>query len=520
MPNVNTIDGSAFSFMLKEHKDQIPNLFFRSNMPDLTVAINTLASTMEAEIPDTDLQGEARQQYVAEQVLKRYNEMKNDPKYELLFVPLSAMANNLGTAIVRTFNTLKSTVKPEVDSLKDQIQGRMEAWLEENDLTEEATPPAEPSEKMEVMAWDTYLNKMGGSDIIEEEFKELTGVEATETPSDLVLVERNEELSLNDLKLHPDTEQLIRETLLAKCGNEVEREHMELAWKLVTDIYEFGMLKDVLVKQPINSTAYGPLLSKIASLIDMYWPALEVMKHTPLNISDNLLDDLHKNIDKAQKLMRCGGYSLMVMRKHWKDALVLDLHILNGDTVGSMEEFSLQESDVVKHVKMLFEQRNQEIPFHGLTASAVAEDKKAVQDLYTTFEAEHIADASNIKQKATAKAMHDVLSTYLESASPDRLGELSIDDFVRLHKNDVESAVNRLGTTVDRNMENLLYDFVLSMWYRGSMVEKANDYFGKEVVRQLQVRDNLSEKDLALIDTRVAAKIASEFLAKNVVVTK
>lgn len=520
MPNINSIEGNAFSYLLKEHREQIPNLFFRSDLPELDVVINTLASTMEAEIPDTDLKGEERQEYVAEQVLKRYNEMKTDPKYELLFTPLSAMANNLGTSIVRTFNTLKTGVKPEVDSLKEQIEARMETILEEQDLTEDALPIPDPDGEFEVMDWNAHLNKMGGSDIIEEEFKEIAEIEPSEEPTDLTVLSRSSKLKITSLNIHPDMAATIRETFLSKATNELSRENLEAAWKIVSDSFEFGTLSNALITKPINSTNYGPEASRIAGLIDTLWPALEVMKHTPLNIPENLLEDIHKNIDLAQKLLRCGGYSLMVMRKHWKDALVLDTKLLNADSLPSMEEFHLQNSDVFKHVKMLFEERKQMIPYNGLMAKAIADDKDAVNNLYSTFEAEHVADASKIKYQATAKAMKDVLSTYLESTGPDKLGSVSIQDFVRLHQNNVTATINKLNTTVDRNMENLLYDFVLSTWYPGTMVEKANTYFGEEVVKQLELRDNLSENDLALIDARVAAKIASQFLASSVVLTK
>jgi hypothetical protein len=79
----------------------------------------------------------------------------------------------------------------------------------------------------------------------------------------------------------------------------------------------------------------------------------------------------------------------------------------------------------------------------------------------------------------------------------------------------VKKAVRKYGNDGDNNLENVLYDFIIDVWYQNTPVATAHKLFGEEAVKQLEIKPELSAQDADLIDITVFASLAAQFIADN-----
>ena len=126
------------------------------------------------------------------------------------------------------------------------------------------------------------------------------------------------------------------------------------------------------------------------------------------------------------------------------------------------------------------------------------------------------ANAHAAQRMPIGKALPDLVHDFFKCGEEIRGAE----EFLKMHAIDVKKAVQRIDTTSDDNLENVLYHFVINLWHKGTPVESAHRLFGEEVIKQLNVNGDIADKDADLIDVSVAAAIAADFLVNNLLIIK
>ena len=519
MADITKIDTTVNELMLKDQIAQLPELNFRSNIVDIASAVDILANGVSMEFNEDDLTNEPVEGEAAEEMVKKtlaaYQKLKSNDDYESCFVTLNKLANKLGANLITTFNALQYKVKPTVDELKASLDGKIETIIETKKLQHKVRPLAEPNTNFKVMQWDTYLNKFGGTEELSSMFKDMCHIPPTYFMSDIdYALSMDGKFIGESLELDADAKADIERRLTASLPQNKDevREVMNLAF----DAFEYNSLVFHAFKDPLAHNEFSKLTQMCTTVIDRYQNVLNVFRKTPLDVTTPVLESIHARLDAVDQVLKLAGYTLLVLRNQYRDNLVMSDEEVNGDEVANFEKDGGTMLDVAKHIAV-----TQEIPASGVATAKILEMKTQIAERYAEMSHQYITDAGMIKEQVTKDAARQVLKSYLEGVSPDDLPEdTPIDEFIEANENKIDEAVDNLNVNGDFHVENMLYDFVMQLWYRNSSVQKAHQLFGRETVKMFNLSKELSSKDLQTIDSTVANSLAANFIASKILEVK
>ena len=524
MASINTQPMGSFRYLLGDSLKTLPRIYFNPDVAEIATAVNAIGDAIEIRTEFSTGQNDETENAIARQVFESYDKLKLNPEFSSCFHPLSKLANNIGESIVGIFNLLRTSVRPEVEALRESVDARMAQLMDQENLTATVTPNTEINTDYTIMDWDSIINSQGGVAVLTSAISEyLNGYTPTAGMNDLTVLLNSSLLVIKDLAIDPDTAADIQSRVSQRLSPTTDVQVVRDIMELVTSPYAFDRLVASHLRAALTTTDYASLLIKLMSVIVDFYPVVEVFKSTPLNVSDELLDDIQNNIEVLKKFTTICAYLILVMRNHYSGALVIDAKMLNGDTVEEFTNAGGTFEDISKYLQAFYfsGKKNIPIPFRGIAGADIIEKKETANAEYTQMAQTHLLQASSIRHAVMARALKSVLTDHIQSASSSRMPEqMSIDEFYHSKKHLVQRAMNRLDITEDQHLDNILYDFVLTLWYDGSMVKTAHELFGTEIIRQMEATSDLDSETLALVDARVAAAICANFLVKEILVVK
>ena len=516
MGTLNECDSYSSLYMLEQQLETLPRIFFRPEIVDVGQAVNTIGDAMEIRLPLSNLSEKEKAPIIARQVTETYNALKSCPEHSAAFAPLNKIANSIGANIINVFNVLRFNVKPEVDMLKDAIMGKTSEILSAENLQALVSPTAEPNTDFYQVPWDAIINIFGGASNVIQSFKDLTGYEPTFGEVDIRVALNTIMPTIGSLQIHPDTQTDILERVKQKTTNEVQANMVDEVYKLLTESYTFQMFVAAQLQQISNSNTYASILrGNIAVLTDVY-PIVELFKTTPLDVSGDLLEKIQENIGVVLNVCRLIAYQVVLLRKFYNSALIIDAQTINPDTLTSFAESGGTPRDIAIYLQVFYTSKSIPVPNIGISGTIVLEQKESAEQMFATQNSSYLLNATTLRNGAMIRAAKEILSDHILAADSTRLPEnVSIDEFYNIKKYLIQATLSRLDINDDNHLENSLYDFVIQLWYDKTMVQTAHELFGSEMVRQMSLNDNLSQEDLALVDARVAATIAARFILKE-----
>ena len=520
MASISAQPLGSFRYLLEESLAGLPNIYFNPNVSEIATAVNTLGDAIEIRTQFSNGNNNDAANDIVRQVLESYDALKSNPEFSSCFHPLSKLSNNIGESLVSIFNLLRTGVRPEVESLRESIDGRMTQLMEQENLTALVTPNAEINTDYTFLDWDSIINSQGGAEIIASAIKEyLNGYTPTFGINDLTVLLNSSLLTIKDLAIDPDTAADIRDRVSEKVAGAADGQQIQFIMELITSPYAFDRLVASHLRSALTTTEYASLLGNLIDVVETMNPLLDVFKSTPLNISEELLSDIQSNLDVLKKFTTICAYLLLIMRRHYSAALVIDVNLINSDSVEEFTNAGGTFEDISHYLQAFYigGKKNIPIPFRGISGADILDKKELAASEYSQMTQTHLLQASSIRHAVMARALKSVLTDYIQSADSSRIPEqMSIEEFYNSKKHLVQRAMNRLGVTEDQHLDNVLYDFILTLWYDDSMVKTAHELFGAEIIRQMEASSDLNSETLALVDARVAAAICANFLVKEI----
>lgn len=521
MADITQIQSNVFLPMLEDTLDTLPDVLFNPGVTDIATAVNAIGDAMEVRLPMSNMDEKARASEIVRQVIETYDSLKSCPEHVGCFLPLTQLSNNLGTNMINIFNILKSSVRPEVESLKESILGKTTALLEAENLGVLVTPNAEPSTDFFIVNWDQYVNRFGGVQSIIDAFKDLTQYGSNLSITDIGIALDSAKFRIEALQINPETEDDILRRVKERTADEFQRERVDQIYRLITDPYLFNGFVVETLSRSVSSNVYPPIINACIAAIEDIYPVVNIFKSTPLDVTEDLLGRIQSNIEVLLNVFHLIAYLLLVMRKHYTEALIIDVKMINGDVLPNFESEGGSLKDVSIFLQVYYTSKQIGVPFSGIKGREVLETKQDAAALYDQLTNAHLMQASTIKNGVIIRAAREIMADHIQSADPSRLPEnTSVEDFFRIKKPLIQIMLNRFDSGEDKHLENILYDFVLSLWYDGTMVQTAHELFGSEIVRQLEASSDIDNETLALVDARVAATICANFIMKEICVVK
>lgn len=498
----------------------LPDITFNFNVTDMQI-VNNIADALEIKLDMSNLTKEQAASTIVEQVLTCYQKMKTDPEYGPYFAKLDSIASRLGENIASVFTTLKQNVRPDMESLKEQIMNQATVIAEKENRGIFLNPVnSEPAVTFEVLDWDKLFAPFGGTQEIIEDVKQrfdLPGI------GSLSFNEIHNALYSNALKI--ERIKLADETFYDIVKRASENTNSEFDFtnvlKLIVEPYHYGELLHSILAGLNLGKDISPFISKFITEVSGTFEAVRILKSTPLDVSDDVLEKLHTNIEKVNNLFVLAAYQLIMVRMNRSNALILSESYVNGDKMPEYESQGGNIAELAKHMQVSFLSKQIPVPSTGITTDQVISYRDDTKTKYDELMKSYLLKADSLKQMTIARAAKDVLYSYLESTDSSRLPEgMYIDSFVRAHKPMIQTAINKLNANEDGNLENVLYDFLLDLWYNNTPVQLAHQLFGKEVMRHLEISQELTDDTLALIDAGVGATLAANFIMKELMTVK
>lgn len=515
MATINDFDAKAFLPMLRDHISELPNMRFRSDVVDITSSLNGIGDAISLKIPA--MSGGETEKMILEQTIAAYDSLKSCPQHREYFNKLNSLASSLGESLVTVFQTLRSSVRPEVESLMEATSAKTSELLEKNENIVELNgqlTAAQPTPNFINVNWDMELNKAGGENVIADAYRDMTSYEPSKNFTDVQVGLDAMRPAVTQMNIDEETKEDMQQRLEDGATGE-DQAGIEAIFKMATDPYAFS---EFIHSQLNMSTApaFGATLRNNLSALNTIYPALKKVQSTPLNISEDMQNEWTANLSAIDKVMWLINYQLVCFRKYYNGALIIDETTVNGDMYGEFMNQGGSDQLIANYLAANFAMPNIPVPNSGVATEAVLQGKDNADQQVNEKRAAVNLSLVTLKASATNAALKEVLVQHLKATDPSRLPDnVGLEEFVEMKMPLVESTVNGMDSSNGSYLEHTLYNFVLQLWYDGTMVQTAHELFGAEMVKQLTLKQDLSEAELNVVDATVASTIVSKFLMNN-----
>ena len=505
----------AMKAALTYELETLPEIRFDPAIAELNCSINAILDDITVHsnglftIKDSNT---ARFQDVLNTVNEQYERLKKCPEHVPYFTKLDNIANNLGKALVNVFNILQNNIKPEVDDLKNKISEEAAKTLDGVEVIKDN----EIRSSYDVFNWDEYLDKFGGQEAILGAIKDKFNYQPAFSDTDIRILITDPSMKTETVNVDEEVKDAISNM------NENTEQNVIVTNSVIGDTFGCHAELTRMLRQMFNNNDIAGmkwLLKRAAE----YKSVLDNIDVSKLNVLDSIRVQPSTNIDAIYKLLDFITYATMIARKRLADvkALVLDKNTLNGDFVEEFTAAGNTFEDISKHIRIRYLAKNRNLPGTGIRMDEITESKESVNKQFTTDTAAQQLRISRATFNAMSRAMDLVLTQYLEGVDESRLPSgMTVNQFARTHRAEVRACVGKLDTSSDNNLEDLLYRFIINLWYKNTPVASAHRLFGEEVICQLSINPSLEQQDLDLIDVSVATTIAADFLMKNFIIVK
>ena len=506
MPDIN-----AFSAALGAEITTLPDICFKKDIPGFTEAVNCIGEAMEIRLPVQNLPADEEGRQIVAQTAKTLDELTRCPEHTQCFSVLDNLSNSLITKVSNIFNTLKYTVKPEVDSLNESITSVTTTKLEAANLHIVADPTnADGLIEPEDYDWgntflsdDAVIAAIGG--IVPDLRVQMSSLHA--------LANNETRLHVTDLKFDQATvDDICRrwEERLSSLDNGVKAAEI---YQLISDDYLFQGWYWPVIRDAANGSDFASLLRTINNLLRDYGDAIDALRSVPLDVSAEMQSKILDNLDTARNFMVELCFIKLALREYYRNALVLPCGCINPDQGAEATAANLTRADIAKYIQLYHTNPGIAIPNSGITIDQIAAAKDSTATKFDELQSTRLLQANSLKLTYMIQAAREVLSDYLRSTDVSRLPtDMTIDVFVKIKTPLIQTLTNRLNTSADNNLDSLLYEFVIAVHYPDTMVATAHRMLGYEIIQQLKVNPDISNENLAMVDVSVAARLIASFL--------
>ena len=520
MSKICEIDSSVYRVILAELLNDLPDFRFSNKIPDLSAAITGIKDCLEITLPGTNgkLSDEDRQAFIINEVINTYNSLKKCPEHQCYFNVLDRLADNLGANINNIFTTLATGVKPEVDNLKEQIEALTAQLVSQKagviDLNGDIKADYEMTD------FKTLYEIFGGADELSDAVKEVFGFKPALTVSSLQILISNDAIRVTNLKLDKSVNDEIFDRL--SVDTSFDSGDISRIVSAMCDDLSIRQLTNELVGGLIRGGSYAESYKVIRNALEKYSPIVDALSSLALNVSDIVAERIHANLEKVKNVLLLAGFGLMVMEdnlKHFK-ILVLSNDLVFADLMEDFKDAKGTPELISKYLKVFYFSKNVAIPSMGVKLDAIVKALPEIEELYTVDATADKLNAERTRRDAMRNAIINVLYNYLLSTPEDKLPKgRNAKAFADDKKLTIRHYAGKIDVSnSDSNLESVLYDFILEIWFKNTPVELAHQLIGKEVIKQLELNPDMSDKTCDLIDTSIGSIIISDFIVTNLLV--
>lgn len=368
------------------------------------------------------------------------------------------------------------------------------------------------------MTWATYINILGGIENLINTYKALYGHDFNYTPADVDYAITHSDLKVELMNIHPETRSGMLSAVSEKAGNGEQRQAVGFLFDVLTDPFRFNELFKSTVIATIDNKTMSAGLQVTCRAVENLYPVLRLFRETTFDITDEMNDVLSANIERVETLFKILGFTIAAARYNYKDALMIDVNLINSDNEDKFHEAGGSDEDIVKHMRIFYKDPEHfTLPTVGLTVDEIVSAKANVDEQFRIEEQTKLKNTEMIQHSALIQATNEVMESYLLSTPDEKIPENEDKEtFLRYAIDKSKAATAFIMTDGDNNLSSVLFNIIIDLFYHDTILGTAHEMFGEELIKQAKLNDNIDENITSQIDVTVASRIVSKFLVDHV----
>lgn len=519
------IDSGIYQPVLTATLEDLPELRFNSNIPDLKVAMDSIQECLEIRLPGSELpiNSDARKasnnESIVADTVRIYNALKKCPEHECYFNVLEKLADELGNSVNNVFTTLTSGVKPDVDNLKTEIYNTAEEIVNKNNKKIKTNNGIKIDYR--ITDFDSLFAEYDGR----EELKEMIESEFGYAPSPIISSIR---MLLAHKAIRVSKVELDDETWKEGCarldvkGNE---EDIFFIKKLLTSPFDAASFVTNTVKLTNEDEGYAKFYDAMTTNVRNLMNVFTQVSSIVLNINPVTESTLSENIKKVRNIFALLTYVGFIVEEDLKKnrTLIMSYDLLYEGFVDKYKDAVGSFETVSKYLKVRYINSGRTIPPSGIRIDRVIEDVKDIETEFNTNEIAENIQAVSIRRNALRSAAIEVFTNYLANTPESRLPKgVPADKFVNSKNLTIRKYAGKIevNSIESDNVEDVVYNFIVDIWYSNTPVEFAYKLGIAEVLSQMSISPELNNNACDIIDASIGSTIISDFILKNLVVDK
>lgn len=237
---------------------------------------------------------------------------------------------------------------------------------------------------------------------------------------------------------------------------------------------------------------------------------------------------VRENLSRVHELQMGALIFLDVQSTKFADKLIIDRNLLNKNLVNKAIADGVDIYPVLRDYMRVYHNNNPEDIYHaqmqdqsfgsGITYDQVVVTRYNVEQKLINAKASTVNDMKNLMTDTRRQAYKSVMTTYVrEVAARSSDAQLKVNpndkgQFINRNDQRINTACELMQTKSDTvSVEDMLYNFYLSNWYGGTMVEDLYRYMS-EYLRQSASTTKLTAETVKMAKAQAIADIGSKFL--------
>lgn len=455
--------------------------------------------------------------YIVEQIANAYDSVKKCPEHAKCFEEISTIANKLGENVVNIFNILSTVINPEVENLVESIKKRT-AIILEGSGNEILVQKDIKTDTLKRMTWVTYFNILGGIENLINVYNATYGHDFNYLPADVDYAITHSDLKIELMNIHPETKTSMMNAITEKTGNGTQIQAAFFLFDVITDPFKFDELFKSTVISTIDDKTMSSGLKATCRAVENLYPVLKLFRETTFDITDEMQDVLSANIVRVETLFKILGFTIAAARYNYKDALMIDVELINSDNEEKFHEAGGTDEDIVKYMRTFYKDTEYfTLPTVGITVDEIISAKANVNEQFRIEEQTKLKNAEMLQHSALIQATNEVMESYLLSTPDEKIPENeNKESFLRYAINKSKAAAAFIMSDGDNNLSSVLFNIIIDLFYHDTILGTAHEMFGEELIKQAKLNDNIDENIANEIDVTVASRIVSKFLVDHV----
>lgn len=426
-----------------------------------------------------------------------------------LFDNLSKVFVDKLSAAINSIDGIKETVI----HLSKDINDRINVILTKDPFASVHLNKTELNETFEEIQWDKY-NVMGTDEIIinvmHEGLNIRTSSEANNSAFELGL----RKLAVNEIPFKsidlPKEKYDECIDILNNAITELPIEEVRDVFKIITNEVRANRFKyNVLQygKTPYDIKTILFYLNRIDELHKVYKTIRQ--NQDKLDFSNTTLEVINYNFNILANYMAVMAYGIIYSRRVvLKDALVLQEQLINPDNITEFKAKNGNNLMIAHHLNYLF--KDGIIPNRGITVDAIISMNDNIKKQVSANNRNIDLRLKVIKNAAIKSSFISIVDKYFkETIQTGTQSNMTLpNEFIQ----------NMGGLLVTQNMvlEDVLYDTIINLFYKHTLVDIIYNKLGIEYIKLLSIKSAIDSKDLLISETHVFTELMCDFLFKFV----